>query len=109
MRNHGNVLVSLSQLGRWLAKSAEGIGVAILPETAAEKLLVAEGQVVGVRTGDKGRGRAGEELGRFEPGSDLRAQVDDPGRGDAGASDVGARSSAFELARRRARRRGRSA
>ena len=75
MRNHGNVVVSLSQLGRWLAKSAEGNGAAILPETAAEKLLVAEGKVVGVRTGDKGRGRSGEELGRFEPGSDLRAQV----------------------------------
>jgi electron-transferring-flavoprotein dehydrogenase len=75
MRNHGNVVVSLSQLGRWLAKSAEENGAAILPETAAEKLLVAERQVVGVRTGDKGRGRSGEELGRFEPGSDLRAQV----------------------------------
>ena len=47
----------------------------ILPETAAAKLLVAHGRVVGVRTGDKGRGRGGEELGNFEAGSDLVAKV----------------------------------
>ena len=47
----------------------------ILPETSAEKLLVSHGRVVGVRTGDKGRGRAGEQLGNFEPGSDLVAKV----------------------------------
>jgi electron-transferring-flavoprotein dehydrogenase len=75
MRNHGNVVVSVSRLGRWLAELAEGLGVAILPETAAEKLLVSGDEVVGVRTGDKGRGREGEQLGRFEPGSDIRAQV----------------------------------
>jgi electron-transferring-flavoprotein dehydrogenase len=75
MRNHGNVVVSLSQLGRWLARAAEEVGVAILPGTAAERLLVADDRVVGVCTGAKGRGRAGEALGRFEPGSDLRAQV----------------------------------
>jgi electron-transferring-flavoprotein dehydrogenase len=75
MRNHGNVVVSVSRLGRWLGEAAEGLGVAILPETAAEKLLVSGDEVVGVRTGDKGRGREGEELGRFEPGSDIRAQV----------------------------------
>ena len=46
----------------------------ILPETAARALLVEDGRVVGVRTGDKGRGRDGEELGRFEPGSDIRAR-----------------------------------
>jgi electron-transferring-flavoprotein dehydrogenase len=75
MRNHGNVIVSVSRLGRWLAEIAESLGVAILPETAAEKLLVSEDDVLGVRTGDKGRGREGEELARFEPGSDIRAQV----------------------------------
>jgi electron-transferring-flavoprotein dehydrogenase len=75
MRNHGNVIVSVSRLGRWLGEVAERLGVAILPETAAENLLVSGDEVVGVRTGDKGRGREGEELGRFEPGSDIRAQV----------------------------------
>src|SRR5439155_22880093 len=75
MRNHGNVVVSLSQLGRWLAAQAEEAGATILAETAAQKLLVADGRVVGIRTGDKGRGSSGEELGRFEPGADIRARV----------------------------------
>ena len=47
----------------------------ILPETTAGQLLVDGGRVVGVRTGDRGRGRSGEELGNFEPGSDLAARV----------------------------------
>jgi electron-transferring-flavoprotein dehydrogenase len=47
----------------------------ILPETAADQLLVHHGRVAGVRTGDKGRGRNGEELGNFEPGSELAAKV----------------------------------
>jgi electron-transferring-flavoprotein dehydrogenase len=76
MRNHGNVVVSLSELGRWLAEKAEAGGAMLLPETDAQQLLVDDdGRVVGVRTGDKGRGRAGEELGRFEPGSEVRARV----------------------------------
>jgi electron-transferring-flavoprotein dehydrogenase len=75
MRNHGNVVFSLSRLGRWLAERAEEGGAMILPETAAEKLLVSHGRVAGVRTGDKGRGRNGEELGNFEPGADLVAKV----------------------------------
>jgi electron-transferring-flavoprotein dehydrogenase len=75
MRNHGNVVVSLSELGRWLAGKAEAAGAMLLPETDAQQLLVEDGRVVGVRTGDKGRGRGGEELGRFEPGSEVRARV----------------------------------
>jgi electron-transferring-flavoprotein dehydrogenase len=75
MRNHGNVVASLSRLGRWLAEQAEEGGATILPETAAEKLLVADGRVHGVRTGDKGRGREGQELGNFEPGADVVARV----------------------------------
>ena len=46
----------------------------ILPETAGQKLLVDHGRVVGVRTGDKGRGRDGEPLANFEPGVDVTAQ-----------------------------------
>jgi electron-transferring-flavoprotein dehydrogenase len=75
MRNHGNWIFSLSQLGRWLGERAEEGGAMILPETSAEKLLVSHGRVVGVRTGDKGRGREGERLGNYEPGSDLVAKV----------------------------------
>jgi electron-transferring-flavoprotein dehydrogenase len=75
MRNHGNYVASLSQLGRWLNDEAEALGVSVLPETAATKLLVTDGRVRGVRTGDRGRGRNGDELGNFEPGSDVVARV----------------------------------
>jgi electron-transferring-flavoprotein dehydrogenase len=75
MRNHGNYVASLAQLGRWLAEQAEAAGATILPETAAEKLLVGDGRVRGVQTGDRGRGRSGEELGNFDPGADVQAKV----------------------------------
>jgi electron-transferring-flavoprotein dehydrogenase len=75
MKNHGNRVASLSELGRWLAEQAEDAGAMILPETAATKLLVEHGRVRGIRTGDKGRGRGGEELPNFEPGSDVVARV----------------------------------
>ena len=75
MKNDGNYVASLSQLGRWLGERAEEGGAMVLPETSAVKLLVRDGRVVGVRTGDKGRGRNGEELPNFEPGSDIGARV----------------------------------
>jgi electron-transferring-flavoprotein dehydrogenase len=75
MRNHGNYVASLSQLGRWMAEQAEEAGATILPETSAITLLASDARVRGVRTGDRGRGRGGEELGNFEPGSDVHARV----------------------------------
>ena len=75
MRNGGNYVASLSQLGRWLAERAEEASATILPETSAHALLAGDGRVRGVRTGDRGRGRGGEELGNFEPGSDVHARV----------------------------------
>ena len=75
MKNDGNYVASLSELSRWLGEQAEAGGAYILPETAAEKLLVDAGRVVGVRTGEKGRGRDGEPLANFEPGSDVAARV----------------------------------
>ena len=75
MKNDGNYIASLSQLTRWLGEQAEEGGAYILPETAAEKLLVDGGRVVGIRTGEKGRGRTGEPLPNFEPGSDVTAKV----------------------------------
>jgi electron-transferring-flavoprotein dehydrogenase len=74
-RNHGNHVTSIAQLGRWLGEKAEEGGVYILGETAAATLLVEDGRVVGVRSGDKGRGRNGEELSNFEPGADLIAKA----------------------------------
>src|ERR671926_162246 len=70
-RNHGNYVIALAELNRWLAEKAEEAGAYILTETSATKLLVDDGVVRGVRSGDKGRGRDGEELSNFEPGSDV--------------------------------------
>jgi electron-transferring-flavoprotein dehydrogenase len=75
MRNHGNYVASIAQLGRWLAEEAEAVGTAVLPETSAERLLVSHGRVVGARTADRGRGKGGEPLPRFEAGSDIVAQT----------------------------------
>src|SRR5829696_363800 len=69
-RNHGNYVISIAQLGRFLAEKAEEAGVYVLSETAATRLLVEDDVVRGVRTGDKGRGREGEELSNFEPGTE---------------------------------------
>jgi electron-transferring-flavoprotein dehydrogenase len=74
-KNHGNHVVSVAKLTRWMAERAEEAGVYLLAETAAQKLLVQDGVVRGVWSGDKGRGRGGEELGNFEPGSDVVARV----------------------------------
>lgn len=75
LNNHGNWVVSISQLSRFMAENAEEYGAYMLPETDAQKLLVENGRVVGIKTGDKGRGRDGEELSTFEPGVEVRAKV----------------------------------
>jgi electron-transferring-flavoprotein dehydrogenase len=73
--NHGNEVISVSAMARYQQRVAEEAGAYILTETAATQLIVEDGRVVGVRSGDKGRGREGEELGNFEPGTDIKAQA----------------------------------
>ena len=91
-RNHGNHVVSVAQLGRWLGEKAEEAGVYILPETTADKLLVEDRIVVGVRTGDKGRDRDGE------PALELRARL---GRDRQGDGAGGGHARATSPSRRR--------
>jgi electron-transferring-flavoprotein dehydrogenase len=74
-KNHGSYVVSVAELSRWMAERAEEAGAYILTETAAQQLLVEDGVVRGIRSGDKGRGRDGEELPNFEPGSDVTARA----------------------------------
>src|SRR3954464_11459357 len=74
-RNHGNYVVSVAELNRWLAEKAEEAGAYVLSETAATKLLVEDGVVRGIRTGDKGRDKEGGEKSNFEPGSDVVAKA----------------------------------
>ena len=74
-RNHGNEVMSVSALCRYMQAQAEEAGAYLLTETAATQLIVEDGAVVGVRSGDKGRGKEGEELGNFEPGTDIAAKA----------------------------------
>jgi electron-transferring-flavoprotein dehydrogenase len=74
-KNHGNEVVSVSALARFQQQKAEEGGAYILTETAATQLVVEDGVVVGVRSGDKGRGKDGEPLGNFEPGTDIKAHA----------------------------------
>src|SRR3954454_10847770 len=74
-KNHGNEVVSVSALARYQQEQAEEGGAYILTETAAAQLLVEDGHVRGVRTGDKGRGKDGSPLGNFEPGTDVVAKA----------------------------------
>jgi electron-transferring-flavoprotein dehydrogenase len=74
-RNHGNEVVSVAGLNRFQQQQAEEGGAYVLTETAATQLLVEDGHVRGVRSGDKGRGKDGEPLGNFEPGTDIVARA----------------------------------
>mgnify|MGYP001329458761 FL=1 len=75
MNNHGNYIISLGNLCRWLATQAEELGVEIYPGfAAAEVLYNDDGAVVGVATGDMGVGRDGQPTDQFAPGMELRAR-----------------------------------
>src|SRR4029077_13619731 len=74
-KNHGNEVVSVSALARYQQKQAEEAGAYVLTETSATQLIVDDGKVVGVRSGDKGRGKDGERLGNFEPGTVIKAKA----------------------------------
>ena len=72
-RNHGNFIISLGELCQWLGEQAEALGVNIFPGFAASEILIEEGRVVGVATGDMGRDASGEPKPSFEAGYELRA------------------------------------
>jgi electron-transferring-flavoprotein dehydrogenase len=74
-KNHGNEVVSVSAMARFQQRQAEEGGAYVLTETSATQLIVEDGRVVGVRSGDKGRGKDGEPQSNFEPGTDIKAQA----------------------------------
>ncbi|MEQ9125971.1 MAG: electron transfer flavoprotein-ubiquinone oxidoreductase, partial [Alphaproteobacteria bacterium] len=75
MKNHGNFIVSLGNVCRWMAEQAEGLGVEIYPGFAAAEVLFHEnGSVKGIATGDMGVGKDGEKKPGFEPGIELHAK-----------------------------------
>lgn len=74
-KNHGNYIISLGLLTRWLAEQAEGMGIEIYPGfAAAEVLYHADGSVRGIATGDMGIGKDGEATDNYAPGMELLAQ-----------------------------------
>ncbi len=73
--NKGNEIVSVSAMARYQQRQAEEAGAYVLTETSATQLIVVDGRVVGVRSGDKGRGKDGEPQSNFEPGTDIKARV----------------------------------
>jgi len=75
MHNHGNYIISLGNLCRWLAGQAEELGVEIYPGFAAAEVLYDDGgRVRGVATGDMGIGKDGRPTERYQPGVELLAQ-----------------------------------
>ncbi len=75
MSNHGNYVVSLANVCRWLAKRAEALGVEIYPGFAAAEVLYGDnGAVVGVATGDMGIGKDGQPSANFTRGMELRGK-----------------------------------
>lgn len=75
-KNHGNYVVSLSDVVKWLGTQAEGLGVEIYPGFAAAEVLYDDhGRVVGVATGNMGVGKDGQPTDQFQEGMELRAPI----------------------------------
>ncbi|MCL5670856.1 MAG: electron transfer flavoprotein-ubiquinone oxidoreductase [Acidobacteria bacterium] len=75
LRNHGNYIVSVNKLAKWLGGLVEAAGVSLFPGFAASEILYDGQRVAGVRTDDKGVGKDGNPKPNFQAGYDLRARV----------------------------------
>jgi electron-transferring-flavoprotein dehydrogenase len=75
MRNHGNYVVSICELVRWLGARAEEAGINVFAGFPAASLLMRGARVLGVRTTPTGLGRDGEPQASFQPATDIAAQV----------------------------------
>src|SRR5688572_23722207 len=73
-KNHGNYVVSLGNVCRWLGQQAEALGVEIFPGFAAAELLLEKDHVRGVATGDLGINRKGEKTDAYQPGMELHGK-----------------------------------
>jgi len=75
MNNHGNYIVSMANVCRWMAEQAEGLGVEIFPGMACSQLVYGDnGEVAGVIAGEFGREPDGSIGGSYEPGMELRGK-----------------------------------
>ena len=85
LRNHGNYVVSLNKMVRWLAAKCEEAGVNIFPEFPGWEMLYDGDAVVGVRTGDKGIDKNGNPKPNYEPGVDIHSKITVLGEGPRGS------------------------
>src|ERR1700737_4125008 len=86
MDNHGNFVVALGNVCRWLAAKAEALGVEIYPGFAATEVLFdANGVVAGIATGDMGIARDGHPKDSFTRGMELRGKYTLLGEGARGS------------------------
>ena len=81
-QNHGNHIISLSHLTKWLAEQVEAEGIDLFWGFPGQHVLYESGategtdrRIIGVRTGDRGIGKDGQPKGVFEPGADIHAKV----------------------------------
>ncbi|ACF12943.1 Electron-transferring-flavoprotein dehydrogenase [Chloroherpeton thalassium ATCC 35110] len=84
-KNHGSPLISLSKFGKWLGKMAEEMGINLFEGIAGAEPIIENGQVLGVRTDDKGRDKNGQPKPNFEPGMNIHAKVTVLGEGARGS------------------------
>ncbi len=75
MKNHGNYIISLANLCRWLSQQAEALGVQIFPGFTGAEAIIEDGAVKGVRTGAFGIGKNGEQKHNYQPPMELRAKI----------------------------------
>jgi electron-transferring-flavoprotein dehydrogenase len=75
LRDHGNYVVSINRLVKWLGEKVEAAGITIFTGFAGSEILIEDDRVVGVRTDDKGVDKNNERKANFEPGYDLKSKV----------------------------------
>src|SRR5437764_2875735 len=75
LQQEGNYVIALGDLVRWMAPIVGEMGVDLFAEFAAGRVLVENGRVAGVRTGDKGIDKNGQPKANFEPGVDIKAKI----------------------------------
>src|ERR1700722_13506354 len=75
LRNHGNYVISLNKLVKWLGGLVEKKGVNVFTQFAGQEMLYEKNGIAGVLTGDKGVDKNGKSKDNFTPGYELRAKV----------------------------------
>lgn len=75
MGNHGNSVVSLGKVTRWLADIAEKKGVQVYPGFSVSEMLYENGRVIGAKTIDTGVDKHGKPMDNFQAGNEIRAKI----------------------------------